>query len=245
MRHLTEDELVLHRYGESENPSEAAHLSECRQCRENLDRLVAELGLLDRLPVPPRGESYGREVWQRVRLCLAETEPARRPPFAAHFWVLSGSLAALLAAAFLAGRFWPRGAAPAAAGVPSESRERILLFAVADHLDRSQIVLLEFLHSDPSRAEESDRERRFAEELVSANRLYRQTASQSGEAGMAGTLESLERVLLEIAHTPSPDAREALKRRIESEGILFKLRIVRSELGRREKASAPPPAVRS
>jgi hypothetical protein len=245
MKHLTEDELVLHRYGESQNPSnEAEHLSACRECRENLDRLVAELGLLDRLPVPPRGESYGREVWQRVRLRLAQTEPARRPPFAARLWVLSGTLAALLAAAFLAGRFWPRGAAPAA-GVSSESRERILLYAVADHLDRSQIALLEFLHSDPSRAEESDRERRFAEELVSANRLYRQTASQSGQAGMAGVLESLERVLLEVAHAPSPDAREALKRRIESEGILFKLRIVRSELGRREKASAPPPAVRS
>jgi len=245
MRHLTEDELVLHRYGESENPSEtAAHLAACGLCRGNLDRLAAELGLLDRLPVPPRGDSYGREVWQRVRTRLAETGPARRLRFAARLWVLSGAFAALLAAAFLAGRFWPRGTAPAAQ-VPADARERILLYAVADHLDRSQIALLEFLHSDPSREEESDRERRFAEELVSANRLYRQTASQEGQSGVAGVLESLERVLLEIAHTSSPDARQALQRRIESEGILFKLRIVRSELGRREKASVPPPAVRS
>ncbi len=243
MRHLTEDELVLHRYGESADSSAADHLSVCGVCSARLERLAADLALLDRLPVPERGDAYGSELWRRLRSRLPEAG-ARAPLFAWRPWALAASLAAILAAAFLAGRLWPHRpeAAPA---LTSEARERILLYAVADHLDRSQIALLEFLHGDPSKPEDAERERRFAEELVSANRLYRQTASNAGERGVAGTLEELERVLLEIAHSSTPEAREALKSRIASEGILFKVRIVRSELGRREKAAVPPAAARS
>jgi len=243
MRHLTEDELVLHHFGEPAGRSAAAHVAGCAECRARLERLASDLALFDRLPVPERGDAYGREVWQNLRRRLAEEAAPRRPAFGWRLWLLSGSLAALLAAAFLAGRLWPRPTAPTSVAA-SESRERILLYAVADHLDRSQIALLEFLHSDASSAEEASRERSFAEELVSANRLYRQTAANSGEGRVAGVLEDLERVLLEIAHT-SPEARQALQRRIESEGTLFKLRVVRSQLGQRQKASQPPASARS
>ena len=245
MRHLTEDEIVFHHYGDLPDAAQAAeHLAACGECRSAAERLKADLALLERLPVPERGESYGRELWARLRPSLASkpTAPSFFPGWRP--WVLSASLAALLAVAFLAGRVWPRG--PESAN-PSEqlTRGRILAAAVADHLDRSQIVLLEFLHGDPAADSSGGHETRLAEELVSANRLYRQTAARAGERGVTAVLDELERVLLEIAHSPTPEAREALKRRIESEGTLFKVRVLRSELDRREKAATPPPASRT
>jgi len=53
-------------------------------------------------------------------------------------------------------------------------------------------------------------------------------------------LEELERVLLEVAHTPSQlnsAEFEDLRQRIEAEGILFKIRIVGSTVRERQKAS--------
>jgi hypothetical protein len=243
MNHLTEDELVLHHYGESERPEGAArHLDGCADCRARLEALASDLARFDRLPVPARGDAYGRELWQRLRPQLPEAAPARRAAFHWRPWALSGALAGLLAAAFLAGRFWPRTPAAAPSTATAEnSRERILIAEVADHLDRSQIALLEFLHADAAGGPDADRERRFAEDLVSANRIYRQTAARAGETGVSSMLDELERTLLEIAHTPTPEARESLKRRIESDGTLFKIRVLRSQLGQREKAAAPPP----
>jgi hypothetical protein len=242
MRHPTDDEIILLHYGELPEASDAGrHVASCESCRAERERLAAELAPLERLAVPERGESYGRDLWRRLSPRLERRAPAR--PFFSDWrpLALSASLAALLAAAFLAGRFWPPR--PEAAGPSDRStRERILVSAVADHLDRAQIVLLEFVHGDAS---EESRQTRLAEELVSANRLYRQTAARAGERGVVGVLEELERVLLEIAHSPTPEARDALRRRIESEGTLFKVRILRSELGRREKAAEPPPLSRT
>ena len=70
---------------------------------------------------------------------------------------------------------------------------------------------------------------------MSENRLYRQTARFTGQTAVAGVLEELERVLLDIAHSPSEiSARELedLRQRLESEGILFKIRVLRSNVHR-------------
>lgn len=245
--HLSDDEIVLIHYGESPHLDPGReHLAACADCRARLESLASDLEHLDRLPVPARGDAYGRELWLRLQPRLPRAAPARAPFLGlGRAWVLATSLAALLAAAFLAGHFWPRTPA-APAGLSADARERVLLAEVADHLDRSQIALLEFLHADASDDEEGGHERRFAEELVAANRIYRQTAARAGEAGLANVLDDLERTLLGIAHGETPAARQALRRRIDSEGTLFKLRVLRSQLGRREKAAAPPPpAVRS
>ena len=80
--------------------------------------------------------------------------------------------------------------------------------------------------------------RERAEDLVAANRLYRLTAERSGEAGVASVLDELERTLIEIAHSPSKLSSpqfEDLRRRIESQGILFKVRVIDSQVRQREK----------
>jgi hypothetical protein len=75
--------------------------------------------------------------------------------------------------------------------------------------------------------------------------MYRQTALQEGDAGLASVLDDLERVLLDVAHSPSevtPKQLEAIRRKIEARGILFKVRVVGKELQQRQEASQPAPA---
>ena len=58
-------------------------------------------------------------------------------------------------------------------------------------------------------------------------------------------LEELERVLVEVAAGPerlSPEALGELQRRIESRGLLFKIRVLGSQVREREKAQAPSAA---
>jgi anti-sigma factor RsiW len=236
-RHLTEEDLILHRYGEAPEPEAIeSHLASCADCRGQRDRLEADLALLDRLVVPERDAAYGAAVWRRLKPRLAEPP---RPVFA--WWrplAFATIAAALLAAAFLAGRFWRLTPEEGRALAP-EVRERILLGAVGDHLDRSQVALLEYVHA-PATAPEDPRETRVAEELVAANRLYRQSAASAGEAGVASVLDELERVLLELAHDPGPEGRAKLQRRIEE--TLFKIRVIRSQVRQREQAPAPKAA---
>ena len=74
--------------------------------------------------------------------------------------------------------------------------------------------------------------------------MYRQTALRDGDAAMASTLDELERVLLDIANSPdevTPAQFESLRKRIESKGILFKVRVVNQDLREREKARKPSP----
>ena len=72
-------------------------------------------------------------------------------------------------------------------------------------------------------------ERRRAEELVAANRLYRQTAEESGEARVTELLDELERLLVDLAASPDTLSAEDLERsvtRIDANGLLFKVRVL-------------------
>lgn len=238
MRHLTEEQLVWFYYGE-EGGREAAeqHLAGCEQCRASLAELERSLKLItEALPAAERDESYGASVWARLPL---EERRASGGFWANLFvprrWALAGAMAALVAAAFVAGRFWPysQPQTQIAQPVPAQVRERVLLVAVGDHLDRSQMVLLEIMNNKPTAEVDISAEQQSAQELVSANRLYRQTAAKAGDAGVARVLDELERVLLEIANGPShlsSDEFEELRKRVEAQGILFKVRVIDSRI---------------
>jgi hypothetical protein len=141
--------------------------------------------------------------------------------------------------AFLLGQRFPAPSPPISAAV----RERILLVAVGNHLERSQMVLVELANAPTDAPLDVSAERASADVLVSANRLYRQTAVRSGETALAAVLEELERVLIEVAAGPerlSPADLGELQRRIEARGLLFKIRVVGSQVREREKV--PPPS---
>jgi hypothetical protein len=247
--HLGENDLILHFYGESDGTAVEEHLATCTTCRTEFERLRQMLSLMDRADAfsPPHtpGPSFEREVWARLEPQLA----ARRSWWAE--WLtprrlaLAASVATLLLVAFVAGRFSrdARPAAPASTEARTDVAERVLVVAVVDHLDRSQMVLMEVLNADVESAGDLAAEQTLARELVAANRLYRQTAAHTGDGGTGDVLDELERTLLEIANTPidaSKDELDALRARIASRGLLFKVRVVHSEMRERERQSSLP-----
>jgi hypothetical protein len=150
----------------------------------------------------------------------------------------------LIGAAFVAGRM-TRSTTPDMTGTMAEStekvRERILLVDLGEHLDRTQMVLVELVSADDSSGSvDISSEQSRAEQLVAANRLYRQTATSTGDAAMASVLDELERVLVDIAAGPATVSQEefdTVRRRIDSKSLLFKVRVVSSQVRDRQKAA--------
>ncbi|HEX9668054.1 MAG TPA: hypothetical protein VGC93_01100, partial [Thermoanaerobaculia bacterium] len=124
-------------------------------------------------------------------------------------------------------------------------RDQILLASVAGHLESSERLLVEISNAEPERRGgevELAAERRWAKELLGANRLYRQSAEQGGRPRLAALLDELEPLLLELAHAPAelPAAElDTLRARIEARALLFKTRIVAERLERLRQDAEP------
>ena len=55
MTHLSNEELILHYYGEAEDPAPVdRHLDECQECRAVYGSLERVLNVMEALPVPER-----------------------------------------------------------------------------------------------------------------------------------------------------------------------------------------------
>jgi hypothetical protein len=233
LSHLHEDDLVL-RYYREDGGAAAAHLAECPECAAAYAALAADLDTLKPEDTPDRGEAFGAEMWGRLEPGLPMRAAFRWAP-----WAGGLAIAASLVLAFWLGRQSqePAPASPA----PEQIRERILLVAVGDHLERSRMVLLEVVNAPAGEPADLSASQRSAEDLATANRLYRQAAVRAGEPAMASVLEDLERMLVEIAHSPSPASSAEvgrLRRRIESKGLLLKVRVIGSQVREKEKEVA-------
>ena len=255
MTHYSEDDLTLYYYGEGRRRAAIErHLDACAACQSLYREIAGALAMIAAPEAPERGDQYGLEVWQRIRHTLPEPDaPSWHTLWTTLFRVdrltLAAAAALLVVAAFVAGRVWPRvpaatspsiarttasGAASAAAG---EARQRILLTSVADHLDRSERMLTDIMNA-PDRGDIST-EQQWADDLLTASRLYRQDAIDAGERSVAAVLDDLERSLLEIVHSPSPVSAadlEQIRRRIDAAALLFKVRVMSDELRQREEA---------
>jgi len=232
MSHLSEEQLILHYYGENDDPGPVErHLDDCDACRATYGSLERVLNVMEALPVPERTAQYGTQVWERLEAYLP-VRPRFRFLLSPWRWAGAGAaLALLLVAAFLAGRFYPGPRQPVQMAADPQAQERLLRLAVGDYLERSQMVLIELANASPGAGLDISSERERAANLLIENRLYRQTALQTGDAVVAGVLEELERVLLEISHAPSrlePGQVDDLRRRLRSEGILFRIRVLGS-----------------
>jgi hypothetical protein len=235
MAHPSDDDLVLLHYAEAVGGA-ADHLQTCAECRQRLRDLTQTLQLARPPEAPEPDPAFEARIWAALEPRLLPSAGSGR---AWPTWRRAGpraaavlALAASLVVAFLLGR------SQAPQPLPPEVRERVLLVAVGGYLDRSQMVLVELAAAPQERPLDVSRQRASAEELVSASRLYRKAAVRSGEPAVAAVLEELERVLLEVAAGPdvlSPTALEALQRRIDERGLLFKVRIIQSEIRERER----------
>ena len=260
MKHPKEEELIAYHDGEpAEREAIAKHLGDCPECRAELDRIDALLAAINTIPVPEPGKDYGQRVWQQISPRLPErrrgwwrfliSEPKAIHGLEPRRWVAVGAIAALVLAALIAGRLSRRidGTSTPVALDASKVRERILIMAVGEHLGRSEMVLVELANTGPQNAGQKQvnisGEERRAEDLLEENRLYRQTALEQGDSALVSVLDELERVLLDVAHSPqqvTPTQLEAIRRRIEARGILFKVRVVGKELQQREEAGSMP-----
>jgi len=148
---------------------------------------------------------------------------------------IAASIAALVVAAFAAGRAWDRQTPelPDRAGDQQSINERLLRAEVEDHLERSQRVLVELVNADYQVEAPIAGDRARAADLVAAGRLYRRSAEQIGDSEIGGLLEDLERVLVEVANGPadmSATDLARLRRRIEDRDLLFRVRVVAREM---------------
>src|SRR4029453_18214630 len=111
------------------------------------------------------------------------------------------------------------------------------------HVDGARGALGEVVAAPATGVLDVTSEQTRANDLIADNRLYRQTASRQGDPAVTGVLEELERLLLDVAHGPSrltPDDLALLRHRIEEKGVLFRVRVIGSNL--RERGELPGPA---
>jgi hypothetical protein len=253
MNHPNEEQLILHYYGE-ENDGEGGladtldiehHLDDCAECRSTYGSLQRVLNIVDSLPVPERPADYGAQVWQRISRHLPTRRRGLRWVPAPWRWAAAGvAFAALLVTAFIAGRSFPGSRRPQQiASTDSQASELVLQAAVGDYLERSQMVLIELANAEPKGPMDISVEQERADALVTETRLYRQTAARTGDSRIAALLDELERVLVDIRNSPSqvtPAELEGFRQRLEADGILFKIRVLGSNVRNQEEQPVAP-----
>lgn len=242
MKHLDEDELIEQYYRDGTDQA-TAHLRACRACSASFAEIKRSLDAVQVPSVPPKGPEFGERMWQ----CLS---PQLRPYQKKHkssrwtgwkFVALAGSCAMLLIAAFVAGRYWERGSNGAgAAANHAQTKQRMVLVVLTDHLDRTERLLVELEHSDTSDRAETAQMQSEARELLASNRLYRSTASNAGDPALAGALDRVEGVLAEIANDPNLTEADLnrVRKDMNTEGILFEIRVLRTHTPVQSKKGA-------
>lgn len=235
MTHLSEQDLLDTYYGEPPAGG-SEHVNECPECRAELTRISELLDEVRNVAAPPRGPGYGREVWARLEPQL----PRKKTSWWMRPWMLAPAAAALLIAAFLGGMLTmrhqqgvitPQNRTIPVAAISEKDSQRVFLGVMNDHLERSEILLAQLVHTSPGEMNVTD-ERTRARDLLEENRLLRETAARSGDQAHAALLDDLERVFIDLANSPaqlsSKDAAE-LRRRVEDQGLLFKVRVTTSD----------------
>jgi hypothetical protein len=207
---------------------------------------------IEPIEVPEPLPGFEEKTWLNVRDRLPEKRSWLDNLFSSpKQWALAGSMVALLIAAFVAGRFWPRASAPinpppvVAKDKPNNPQQQVVLVAVGSHLEQSEMLLVEIMNADGKAPLDFSDEQGRARDLLDANHLYRVSAQQAGDPKIAHLLDQLGRVLAEVANSPEQLSQGDLKEirgRIESEGLLFKVRVVGSDVNsrvrRREQSAA-------
>jgi hypothetical protein len=240
--HIPEQELVAYAFGDSaEAAMIAKHLGQCAECAAEFKKLQSVLMAVndETLPVPER-EHYAEQVWASVKPRL-NAEPERSGLFA---WLrpqrlaLAGGMLALLIIAFMVGRVSkspaPKGGDQQIAQQNQNGAERLVRAEVGSHLERSQMMLVELSNAEAGKGGlDITEEQQRARDLLEANRLYRQSAKRAGDPAVAAVLDELERVLVEIANSPSDLSQQRLaelQQQIQDQGILFKVRVIGSKV---------------
>jgi hypothetical protein len=255
--HLNEEALVDYYYGESTDAALIAqHLGDCHDCARNYSAIMRDLAEINTPATPMRDADYGQQVWDGIRGSLrAYPAPAKKrwfsfassdQPKGFGQWkgfAAAAACALVIAVAFFAGRQWEHhNPQPGniANGGNDQGRQRVVLVVLGDHLDRSERLLVELKHAEPSAEGPIQAE---ARDLLAANRLYRESVKQSGDPTLANALDHLERVLIEVSNEPAglSQARlDELQKEMNTDGLLFEVRVLRSRVRDDAQGDAEP-----
>jgi hypothetical protein len=243
MKHLNEEELINYHYGESvDSETIAHHLRECPDCARSYAAIMRDLAEITAPPTPARDTDYGQQVWDSIRGSLrAYDAPKKRGwfslgPVTGHWkgFAAAAACALVIAGAFFAGRQWEHRTTqtPTVANnsTNGQGMQRVVLVVLGDHLDRSERLLVELKHAEPSTEGPIQAE---ARELLASNRLYRESVKQAGDPTLASALDHLERVLIEVSNEPTglSQARlDELQKEMNTDGLLFEVRVLRSRV---------------
>ncbi len=240
MKHFNEEELLDYYYGESDSADDIAqHLRDCSDCDRAYASLSRDLSEIAIVTPPERNAAYGDQVWQSIRSSVPVYEGKKKQrlhwlrlhPFGS--FATAAACLLVVAAVFFAGRHWERRnpQTPAVAGNSTDrGRERVVLVVLGDHLDRSERLLVELKQADPSTEAPIQAE---ARDLLSANRLYRESVKPARDPALATALDHLERELIEVANEPAglSQARlDELQKEMNTDGLLFEVRVLRSRV---------------
>jgi hypothetical protein len=245
MKKISDDDLTLLYYGEPDDPALAASVAASPELTARYDALCSELGRVDDLVPPERGDDYGADVWRRIspRLESGQKRPTDllqsllsvlgRPRFS-----LAGALSLAMVAvlAFTLGRQGGQPAMPAPAGtselpaalVSGMDTGRLLTSSVSGHLEQLNLALTQFANMPETSSGDAER----ATDMLVANRLYRQAADSQGNAMLAAFLAELEPLLIELAHEAhktSPATRDRMQQEVR-DSLLFRVRIMNKQL---------------
>jgi len=231
MKHLSEEEQ-LDIYYEEGSEAAKAHLKACRECSTEFAKFKRSLDAIRPEDVPQRGPEYGDCVWQALRPQLIPYEKKTAGWRGWSWWKISTTAAAcmaLLTAAFIGGRYWEQRKTnqPEVAG-NVQPQQRVVVVVLTDHLDRTERLLVQLNHADPADKMENVQLQSEARELLASNRLYRVSASKEGDPALAGALDRLERVLVEIANDPHLTAADLdrVRKDMNTSGVLFEVRVL-------------------
>lgn len=239
MKHLSDEELVEHYYGEI-GERVRQHVESCAECASACAALRNDLAAIDPIDAPERDAGYGQRMWSRVASVLPPA-PAKESPTRKFFlWRGLGYAAVcavLVVAAFYGGRVWEHRQQPApvahANPAPAPQRPRLVVVVLGDHLDRSERLLVELKHADGEDTELTSPLRDEARRLLVVNREFRHDAEKSGDSALTHALGHLQQVLNEVANSPAgldPDAIERVRKQMNADGLLFEVRVLKSRI---------------
>jgi hypothetical protein len=254
--HPSEDDLILHFYGEGQPETESRiddHLRSCLVCRAAWHELRGTLELVDAARLPDAPVGFENVMWARVEQALMRPVAPPRSRWSMPQLLPIGALAAVVVAAVTLGVLSlrrPAAEPPSPTSVstassdtsapakPDRTRERVLLTALDGHLEQTELLLVELMNAPEAAAGDLEFERTTADGLLTTGRLYRLTAEQAGYLRAAQMLEDLEPVLVDVARSPDKVDKkefEAWRERIGGADLLFKVRALGNDIRERKQ----------
>jgi hypothetical protein len=236
-----------------------------------LEDMTAAAALMDG-GLSERDERWAEDLWLRLRPHLEPYPQRRGSRLFVGLWPRLGWAAAavaLLAVSFAAGRIWEQRqrpavvvnlsappAAPAApvlaqaqvstktpAVSPQSAPRPVVVVVLADHLDRSERLLVQLKHADLDTNETAPALRAEARSLLEENRVARQRAQTQGDPALRNALDQLNTLLDQMANrSDGLTAADLVRLRDEmnAAGLLFEVRVLRSRIPGGKAATGSP-----